>query len=255
MWNGNAEFWPRHSPVLFPIVGGLLDDSFIYKNQEYTLAKHGFARDMDFKVVNATQTEASLTLESSEETLQSYPFNFVLKLTYKLDGSRVLISYSVENTSKDTMYFSIGSHPAFNVPLVENTTYEDYYLEFNEKETSVRHNLNGNILDGTVPYLDNQNTLPLKASLFYNDAVIFDDLKSTRISIKSNKTPHGLHYNFDGFPYMGIWASKDAPFVCIEPWCGLPDLANHTKKIEDKKGIISLDSSATWEKTWSLDSF
>ena len=255
IWNGKPDVWPRHSPVLFPIVGGLKEDSFYYKGEKYTLAKHGFARDTEFEVESASDAKASFTLKSTKETLKSFPFDFLLRITYALEADRTIVTYEVENTSAESMYFSIGTHPAFNVPLIEGTAYSDYFLEFEKEENSVRHTLNGNILNGTVPYLQNQNKLRLEESLFYDDAVIFKDLKSNSISIKTDKSPHGIGFNFEGFPYMGIWAAKDAPFVCIEPWCGLPDSKNHNQQIEDKEGIISLDASTNWSNSWSLHCF
>ena len=253
LWDGNPEFWPRHSPVLFPIVGGLIDDAFVYKGKTYSMIKHGFARDTEFELENASATSASFILKSSETTLQSYPFEFLLRISYKLESSKVTVTYEVENPSHETMYFSIGTHPAFNIPLVEGTVYTDYYLQFQQPENSVRHTLDGNLLTSTTPYLENQDKLPLKESLFYQDAVIFKDLKSTTISIKTDKSPHGLHFNFEGFPYMGIWAATDAPFVCIEPWCGITDSATHNQKIEDKEGIIALEPAKTWSKSWSIE--
>lgn len=255
LWNGDATFWPRHSPVLFPIVGGLMDDTFIYQGEKYELIKHGFARDTNFEVESSSAHKASFVLRSNEETLKSYPFNFLLRISYELIDNTIQVTYEVENSGSETMYFSIGTHPAFNVPLVEGTSYEDYYLEFEQEEDSNRHNLNGNILTDQVPYLQKQSKLDLKSSLFYNDAVIFKDLKSSFITIKSNKTPHGLTYNFEGFPYMGIWAATDAPFVCIEPWCGIPDTEMHNQKIEEKEGIIALNAGDVWKKSVSITSF
>lgn len=255
LWNGDATFWPRHSPVLFPVVGGLIDDTFVYRDTKYELIKHGFARDTNFEVESTSSEKVSFVLKSDNETIKSYPFNFLLRISYELIGNTVQVTYEVENAGAETMYFSIGTHPAFNVPLVDGTSYEDYYLEFEQEEDSERHNLNGNILTDRVPYLQKQTKLGLKSSLFYNDAIIFKDLKSSSITIKSDKTPHGLTYNFEGFPYMGIWAATDAPFVCIEPWCGIPDVESHNQKIEDKEGIISLNPGGVWKKSVSITSF
>ena len=197
------------------------------------------------------------TSESSnnEESLKSYPFEFLLRISYQLSGTSIKLSYEVENLGLETLLFSIGAHPAFNLPLVEGTVYEDYFLEFDKPEDSVRHTLKGNIVSGTTPFFDHDTRLPLKASLFKDDALIFKDLKSTRISIKSNKTSHGLHYDFAGFPYMGIWAAPNAPFVCIEPWCGIADVEGHNQNIEDKEGIIGLPDGQKWTKGWSLECF
>ncbi|MBC7913472.1 MAG: aldose 1-epimerase family protein [Pyrinomonadaceae bacterium] len=255
MWNGNPDFWPRHSPLLFPIVGGLKEDMFSYKGEKYTLAKHGFARDMEFEVESTSTDSASFILKSSSETLKSYPFNFILRVNYKLELNRIMVTYQIENPSEEELYFSIGTHPAFTIPLIPGTTYKDYFLEFDTVENSQRYTLDGNILNGTVPYLENQKTLPLEESLFYEDAIIFKDLKSEALSIKTQKSPHGIKFNFSGFPYMGIWAAKDAPFVCIEPWCGIPDSEDHNQNIEEKEGIIALPPGENWSKGWSLETF
>lgn len=255
LWNGDPEVWPRHSPVLFPIVGGLLDDSFVYDGQTYTLIKHGFARDTDFEIEDQSEDSATFVLKSNEDTLKQYPFHFELRLKYTLKGDSVTLTYEVKNPSVTPMYFSLGAHPAFKVPLIEGTTYTDYYLQFEKEEHSARWELDGNILTHPVPYLVNQDKLPLKHDLFYEDVVIFKDLKSNFISIHSDKTTHGVRYHFDGFPYMGIWAAKDAPFVCIEPWCGIPDSQDHNKDLTKKEGIIELPPLETWSKSWRMECF
>lgn len=254
LWNGDPAFWPRHAPVLFPIVGGLIDDTFIYKSESYQLEKHGFARDSDFEVESSTATSATFLLKSSEETLKSYPFAFELRLKYALDGNKVSLEYHVSNPAQSPMFFSIGSHPAFKVPLTEGG-YEDHSLVFNEMENADSWGVSGNYLTTPAKYLDNQKKLDLKHELFYNDAVIFKDLKSTAISVVNNKNQHGLTYTFEGFPYMGIWAAKDAPFVCIEPWCGIPDSIDHDQNLENKEGIIKLEGQKSWNVSQTIECF
>jgi galactose mutarotase-like enzyme len=254
LWNGDATFWPRQSPVLFPIVGGLIDDTFNYKGKSYQLPKHGFARDVSFELEEASAERASFTLKSNEESLGYYPFEFLLRIIYTLEGSKIAVGYEVENPASETLYFSIGAHPAFNVPLKEGT-YEDYYLEFEKEETVQQLILTGNIVTGSSPFFDQQKTLPLKASLFYDDALIFEDLNSTKISLKNKKSTQGLTFDFKGFPYMGIWAARDAPFVCIEPWCGIADFEGHNQKLEDKQGIMALSAGDKWKNGWSVECF
>ncbi|WP_407430036.1 aldose 1-epimerase family protein [Arcticibacter sp.] len=254
LWNGDAAFWPRHAPVLFPIVGGLIDDSFTYKGETYHLEKHGFARDTDFEVESSTATTATFLLKSNEETLKSYPFAFELRLKYSLENNKVALEYHVSNPDTSPMYFSIGSHPAFKVPLTDGG-YEDHSLVFSEVENADSWAVSGNYLTTPSKYLDNQQELKLKHELFYQDAVIFKDLKSTAISIVNNKNEHGLTYTFKGFPYMGIWAAKDAPFVCIEPWCGIPDSIDHDQHLENKEGIIKLDGQQSWTVNQTIECF
>ncbi|WP_256010922.1 aldose 1-epimerase family protein [Desertivirga xinjiangensis] len=252
IWNGDPKYWARHSPVLFPIVGSLKNDSFIYEGKKYTLKRHGFARDMIFEKEAVFGDSASFVLKSSAETLEIYPFKFLLRIKYQLNGNSIRVDYEVENPGNKALYFSIGSHPAFNVPLVKGTSYEDYYLDFSEEENAERWTISDNLITGTVPFLQDQKKLQLKASLFENDALVFKGLKSNRISICSDKTIHGLHYDFRGFPYLGIWAAKDAPFVCIEPWFGIADSESHNQNIEQKEGIIKLDQGHKWDAGWSL---
>lgn len=254
LWNGDPAFWPRHAPVLFPIVGGLIDDTFIYKSESYHLEKHGFARDSDFEVESSTATSATFLLKSCEETLKSYPFAFELRLKYALNGNKVSLEYHVSNPAQSPMFFSIGSHPAFKVPLTEGG-YEDHSLVFSEVENADSWGVSGNYLTTPAKYLDNQKKLDLKHELFYNDAVIFKDLKSTAISVVNNKNQHGLTYTFEGFPYMGIWAAKDAPFVCIEPWCGIPDSIDHDQNLENKEGIIKLEGQKSWNVSQTIECF
>jgi galactose mutarotase-like enzyme len=255
IWNGKPEFWPKHSPVLFPVVGALKEDIFLYKGNKYRLPRHGFARDNEFEVEFLTPASASFLLRSTNETRKSYPFDFLLRLVYTLNGASLAVTYEIGNTSTEPMYFSIGAHPAFNVPLTQGSEYEDYYLEFEQQENSNRYTLNGNLVRAAVPYLDQQTILPLIPSLFYEDALIFKDLKSDRISLRNHKNAHGIHFYFSGFPYMGIWAAKDAPFVCIEPWCGIADSENHNQKIEEKEGIICLAPAHCWDREWCVECF
>jgi len=255
MWNGDPKFWNRHSPVLFPIVGGLKEDYYIHNNNKYRLPRHGFARDMEFVKEKTFGDSCSFILKQNDETLKVFPFEFLLRIKYQLNANSISITYEVENPATEALLFSIGTHPAFNVPLVKGLNFEDYYFHFNEVENSNRWTLKNNLIDEQVYYFKNQNKLQLKPSLFYDDALVFKDLKSTRISICSDKSTHGLHCDFAGFPYMGLWAAKDAPFVCIEPWHGIADSVNHNQELEKKEGIIKLEKGNIWRAKWSISCF
>jgi len=257
MWNADPAFWSKKSPVLFPIVGGLLDNAYTYEGNTYHLNRHGFAREAPFKVTAKGADNITFTIVDSEETLKNYPFNFSFSVTYTLMGSTVNVTYSVSNKDDKPMWFSVGGHPAFKVPVAEGTSFNDYYLEFSQTETAGRWPLSagGQVETFTTPVLDNTNTLPLTKELFYQDALVFKHLKSTSISIKSKATAHGLTVTFNGFPYMGIWNFKDANFVCIEPWCGIADSVNTTGVLQEKEGINELAPGDTFERTWSVAVF
>lgn len=257
MWNADPAFWSKKSPVLFPIVGGLLDNTYTYEGNTYHLNRHGFAREAPFTVTAKGNDHISFSITNTDETLKNYPFRFSFTVTYTLAGNAVNVTYSVHNIDKKPMWFSVGGHPAFKVPVAEGTTFTDYYLEFSQTETAGRWPLSpgGQVETYTTPVLENSNTLPLTKELFYRDALVFKHLQSTSISIKSKATPHGLTVTFNGFPYMGIWNFKDADFVCIEPWCGIADSVNTTGVLQEKEGINELAPDERFERTWSVAVF
>ena len=257
MWSGDAAFWGKKSPVLFPIVGGLKNSSYEYNGTTYQLPRHGFARDMEFEVTAEEKDSIVFTLKSNEETLAKYPFEFKFSLRYALEESKLSVSYIVENPGKENLLFSVGGHPAFKVPLVDGTVFEDYYLQFSNIENAGRWPLSadGLIEDFTTPVLENTDQLLLTQALFLKDALVFKQLQSQSLSILNHKKPHGLKLSFPGFPYMGIWNSGNAPFVCIEPWCGIAGNVNVSGNLAEKEGINTLPPDEIFERTWSVELF
>jgi galactose mutarotase-like enzyme len=257
MWSGDAAFWGKKSPVLFPVVGGLKNNNYQYKGNSYTLGRHGFAREMDFTVTAQTDDSITFSLESNEETLAKYPFTFIFSLQYTLIENSLQVQYTVENTGTEEMYFSVGAHPAFKVPLSSNTRFEDYYLQFNHTENGGRWPLTADGLIKTTPnnYFNNSNRISLTKALFYEDALVFKHLQSESISILSNTTQHGITVSYQQFPFMGIWNAKDADFVCIEPWCGIADSENTTGELSEKEGINVLAASQLFKRSWQVSTF
>lgn len=257
MWSGDPAFWAKKSPVLFPIVGGLKKNTYNYKGKYYQLGRHGFARDNTFDLVEKTNSSLTFSLKSNEQTKEFYPFDFVFSVKYALQENKLQVTFLVENTGSDNLLFSVGAHPAFAVPLVKGTTYEDYYLQFNKAEDAGRWplSLDGLIETTPTPWLKNENRLPLKKELFHKDAIVFKHLTSDSISIVSDKTPHGVKVHFPGFPYIGIWAAKDANFVCIEPWRGIADSVDASGNLEEKEGINSLAANGRLEIGYSIKVF
>ncbi len=256
MWQGNAAYWGKHSPVLFPIVGTLRNDTYSYNSKSYQMGRHGFARDMVFEAAQHDEASATFTLTSNETTLAVYPFAFIFKVHYKLKDGQIHVTYEVENPADNALLFSVGGHPAFNVPLVPGTTYTDHELVFEKPETAGRWLLKDGLIDvETTPLLNNQQTLALTPSLFHNDAIVLKHLQSQKVTLKGTTHPHGLTFDFTGFPYLGIWAAKDAPFVCIEPWCGIADSVLHNGILSNKEGMETLLPHSNWQRTWSVTCF
>lgn len=256
MWGGNPAFWGKYSPVLFPIVGTLKNDTYYYKGETYHLSRHGFARDMSFTVGDKTESSITFSLVSGPETLQQFPFLFRLYITYTLLNKSLAVTYYVINSGAIPMYFSLGAHPAFKVPFAEGTVYDDYYLEFEKHEDAGRWPISkeGLIEEQPVPLLSGKR-LPLTKSLFYKDALVFKHLTSQAVALKSAKTGKGFNFQFPNFPFVGIWAAKDADFVCIEPWCGIADSVNTNQDIIKKEGINRLEAGGVFERGWKVNVF
>ncbi len=257
MWSGDPAVWGKHSPVLFPIIGTLKNNAFLYKGQSYPLSRHGFAREQQFAVESNTADSITFLLKSNDDTLKVFPFPFELRLKYTALDTSLALTYEVTNTGKEEMYFSVGGHPAFKVPLVEGTAYSDYYLRFDQPETAPRWPISpdGLIENSPLPLLNNTQQLPLTKELFQKDALVFKSLASSKIAIRSAATPHGLEMDFPGFPFYGIWAAKNADFVCLEPWCGIADPVDHNQDITTKEGINKLIAKEVFTRTWTVTVF
>jgi galactose mutarotase-like enzyme len=254
MWSGDPAFWGKHSPLLFPIVGTLKENTYHYEGKAYSLPRHGFARDMEF--VAELQQDDSITflLSGNAATKAQFPFDFELRVLYRLTGDGLTTTYQVKNPVAVPLFFSIGGHPAFKVPLAEGTDYMDYYLEFGEQETAPRWPISrdGLIETTPLPLLDHTKTLPLTRELFAKDALVFKHPTSSSVALRSSKTPHGLRLEFRGFPFLGLWAAPKANFVCIEPWCGIADSTDSDQEWVHKEGINRLGAGEVFERTWAL---
>jgi len=257
MWNADPAFWSKKSPVLFPIVGTLKNDTYYFQSQPYSLSRHGFAREMDFTVTDQKPGAFTFSLESNDATYAKYPFSFRFNITYRIVLNHLTVTYDILNTGSGQMLFSVGGHPAFKVPLTDNTVYTDYYLEFDKAENTGRWPISqdGLIEKTPQPLLNNSKKISLTKELFYKDALVFKNLDSNKVSLLSDKTTHGLEFNFNEFPYLGIWAAKNADFVCIEPWCGIADNVDTNQQLVNKEGINALDANKSFERSWTANFF
>ena len=255
MWQGDSKYWNRHSPILFPIVGRLKNDSYTYQNQKYNMTQHGFARDKEFEVIKNEVDFIEFRLKSDEKTLEIYPFSFELYLSYKLEKNSLIVSYKVINKSDDKMLFSIGAHPAFNWTLKEDEKKENYFLEFENIKETKRYFLNdkGLVYDSVdLKIIDNK--IALNEELFKNDALVFEDLNIKTLTLKNSINENYIKLNFENFPYLGIWSKPTgAPFICIEPWFGVADSFDSSKNLEDKKGIITLQKDEIFSSFYSIE--
>ena len=248
IWEGNADFWGKHSPVLFPIVGTLKNNIYTIDGNEYQLPRHGFARDMEFQLIEKTENSATFSLESTTETLKKYPFEFELQLIYTLEDTSLSIAYKVINKSDKKMPFSIGAHPAIALP--EN--FENYAFEFEQEETLKYYLLENDLISNKTKVLETtHNIVPLNYSLFENDALIFKTLKSKSLTILENSNPY-IKVDFEDFPSLGLWTKEKAPFICIEPWLGYSDTAENSGDLFEKEGILVLEANENFQSKFSV---
>ena len=249
IWEGNLDFWGKHSPILFPIVGTLKNNSYTHNGEKFELSRHGFARDQEFKVIELSERKVIFSLSSSEETLKIYPFQFELQIIYTLDENQLQIQYKVKNNGNFKMPFSIGGHPAFALP----GNFEDYSLLFEKQETLKSFALENDLVsDKTSLFELTDRQFPLNYASFENDALIFKTMESKSIEILENQKPL-LRFKFNDFPNFGIWTKFNAPFICLEPWLGYSDTFKANGNLFDKEGSIVLEENATFDAHFDIE--
>jgi galactose mutarotase-like enzyme len=249
IWKGNPEFWGKHSPILFPIVGTLKNNSYQYKNKTYSLNRHGFARDFDFQKIKQETDKVVFSLQDNEVTFKVYPFKFELQLIYTLKKSELIVTYKVINKNDGALPFSIGGHPAFAL----NNPFENYSLQFESGERLKSYQLENDFLSPKTLDIGLKNKqLPLTYSLFEKDALVFKSLLSKQIQILENNISI-LNFKFNDFPHFGIWTKINAPFICLEPWLGYADTSNTNGSLLDKEGIQLLESNSYKDFNFSME--
>ncbi|MEQ8240265.1 MAG: aldose 1-epimerase family protein [Cyclobacteriaceae bacterium] len=253
IWQANPKHWGRHAPVLFPIVGKLKNDQFSYEGKTYTLGQHGFARDMDFELEKTDDQSIVFLLKSNDQTLAVFPFKFELRIQYRLSGQSLLTTYQVTNAdTQKPMFFSIGGHPAFNVPMNEDGSRAEFQIGFSNKETQDAYLLNNGVFDDSrvAALMDGQ--LPVERHTFDKDALVFKNLSSNEAHLLTGEHPF-LSFKFDGFPFLGIWSkNQESPFVCIEPWFGIADHQKHNGILQEKEGIQTLSPLSTFTCSYQI---
>jgi len=257
IWQADPAVWPRHAPVLFPIVGKLPNGEYQFGGNTYKLPQHGIARDLDFLLEEQTSNSLTFSVTSSEKTREVYPFSFCLEIKYNLTGSTLAITYTVQNTGEEPMPFSIGAHPAFNCPLLPGEAFTDYYLEFENTETLCRYLLKDGLQNGQIEsVLNQQKILPLRYELFEKDAIVLKGLTSEKITLQTDKHAHGVAFQFKDYPYFGIWTKeRGATFICLEPWHGIASHMDDSEELNKKEGIINLPQGENFTCSYTIRVF
>lgn len=248
LWNGDTSVWYGQSPILFPIIGRLLDDKYYYDGKEYTMPKHGLFRKRDAQVVYCKDNKLVMMQTADVKTMESYPFTFVVYITFELIGKSIKVTHKVVNTNEKTMYFSIGAHPGFKCKIGD-------YLEFDENETLSTEMIDSDSIrvNDKIPVLDNSKRITITEHIFDNDALILSCIRSKHITLYSTDSNRKVKFDFGGSPYLGIWAKPGAPYVCLEPWFGVNDSRDKKDCICKKDGIIALDAGKAFEFSWTAE--
>ena len=244
LWQGDETFWTGRAPLLFPICGRFFGGQYTYAGKTYEMGTHGFLRHSLLTLVSGTDTELVLRLCANDETRKQYPFDFSFTVTYTLSDNRLTISVTVENTGKEVLPFAFGGHPGFMVPLDGKSDFSDWYLEFSSPCKPEELIFSDTCFDTgkTRPYLlADDRKLPLCHHLFDIDGVFFSGT-SGQVTLKSDLCERSLTLFYPDFPYLGIWhkPKTDAPYLCIEPWCGLPSPDGKIEALEEKTNLFRL---------------
>ena len=255
LWNADPKYWKRSSPVLFPFVGSLKNKEYRFEGKTYPMGQHGFARDMEFVIDSQSESEAWFSLTSNEETLEKYPFEFVLRVGYQLQGKELKVLWQVENPAQKEMYFSIGGHPAFMCPLKQEGKQSEYYLKFDSAKPLSYGLVNEQgLMMETEEILQTENGIvKITDNMFDRDALVIERRQATAVSLCTPDQKEYLTVRFDA-PLFGVWspAGKGAPFICIEPWYGRCDRATFNGSLEEREYGNTLKAQETFKTEYVI---
>lgn len=257
LWCADEAYWGRVSPVLFPFVGGLKNGEYKTGGKTYSMQKHGFVRDMEFDLFSQSEDEIWFVLKSNQQTYESYPFAFVLKLGYRLGENKVEVLWQVENPGTEKLHFSIGGHPAFNCPIEEGVKQTECFVGFGEKEEIVSTRISdetGLVYGCMEVYGLTGGKLALTENLFAHDALVIENSQTKEVSLcKKDGTPY-IKVTMDA-PVFGVWAplKKGVPFICIEPWYGRCDSEDFEGSLEEREWGNIAEPGKAWSASYQIE--
>lgn len=257
LWQGSPQTWPRRAPSLFPFIGRLTDGYYTFKGNKYELKCHGFLRDNELMCEEQSPEKLVLFMEDNDETKKCFPFSFRCSIIFTLNDNKLTVSYKIDNHGNDPMYFGIGGHPGFNVPIDADLTFEDYHVAF-ESGVSPKQILMSEDYFMTknekALELNDKNQLELQHPLFDFDALVLHDAGST-VTISSDKSEHSVTMDFSDFDYIGLWHTphSEAPFLCLEPWSSLPTYSGEHTDFETQDNLISVEGQKSCTKSFILE--
>lgn len=254
IWTGDPAYWGKHAPILFPIVGALKDGTYTYQGKTYSMPKHGLARISRFTVLQHNADQASLIFQSTPETKAQYPFDFEFIVHYQLTGNTLVTRFEVVNLGAETMFYAVGGHPAFNVPLEAAQNFDDYRMVFETEHAGFEIPMVGDYVDLAHKLPIQLDVINLNHELFAQDVRVYEIRGKNQLTLESTTGTHKVTMTYDAMPYVGLWTTypQAAPFLCIEPWAGIPDDLETSGELSKKVGIESLTSGARASKGFEL---
>lgn len=252
IWQRDTAFWGESAPICFPIVGELKGGTYRYQGKTYQMKKHGIVRYADFTIKERQQDACTLKVAADEATLASYPFLFSLEISFQLNPRGIKVAYLIRNEDHKAMPAGLGYHPAFNIDI-ENFSHEDYVIRFSERETLDLYWLHEGVLAmKTENYLDRADTIQLTPTIFEDDALIFKNIASDKLTLARKHSNWQLEMHTGGAPHLGIWAKQAAPYVCIEPWYTYQDSAEASGDLFEKPGMFTLQPGEEFESFYEV---
>lgn len=258
VWQGDPTYWSGHAPVLFPVVCALKNGNVIIEGKACNIPKHGIARKREFTLSSKTEDAVVFSLSANEDSLSMYPFRFELTVAHRLLENGFTTTYTVTNADKREMPFCIGGHPGFNCPLHKGEGFEEYELLFDQAENiKALYTDDGTLLnrENEVQLIESGRRIPLCYKDFDRDAFILDGLRSRGVRLVHKDTGKGLYFTFNGFSALGVWTPPltKAPFLCLEPWAGLPALTDETGEFLDKPYVTVLQPGKTISFSYTME--
>ncbi len=259
IWNADPSVWNRHAPILFPFVGKVVDGVYRIDDKQYEMkTQHGFARDMEFELVEKTDSLITQKLVANEQSKKIYPYDFELYVTHMLDNEnpRLLhVKWEIKNNSLDVMYYSIGGHPAFTLPIKESKEKEDFFIGFegSEELTYITINTETGLAIPKEQYTFKTEDGLVKFFDVIYKTLIFEHQDIKKVSIaKPDKTPY-VTMDCREFPYLGVWTKTTGNFICLEPWVGRTDDEGFAGTLKEKKGEQKLNVGETFSIAYSME--
>lgn len=257
LWQGDPAIWTGQAPNLFPYVARLTDKKFTFEGNEYSMKIHGFINAVDLRVEKAEADRITFRYDSNEETLAQFPFDFVYRITYAVEGHVLTVRTDVENPGTKRMFFGLGGHPGFNVPLEDGLTFEDYCIEFSQPSHPWRVGFTDDCYRNgqDQPYpLEDGVRIPLHHDLFDHDAIVLKNVDHC-VTIRSDKGHRAVRVSYPDFPVIGFWhkPQMEAPYVCIEPWRSLPSRNGIVEDFAQQADLVALDGGKTYTNAWTIE--